>query len=88
MCGPAGAGKSTAAQRLERDRYVLHFLDLEASRRGLSAVPLPPRPMLQSPFASVGACSNCFATDRRHACALTGEVEPLVTRSSAGRFLG
>lgn len=42
MCGPAGSGKSTYAQRLERDGMVRLSIDMEAWRRGISAMPIAP----------------------------------------------
>jgi predicted kinase len=42
MCGPAGSGKSTYAQRFEREGMVRLSFDTEIWRRGLTAVPLPP----------------------------------------------
>ena len=42
MCGPAGAGKSTYAQRLESEGMVRLSFDVEMWRRGISTVPLPP----------------------------------------------
>src|SRR3954451_10673561 len=41
MCGPSGAGKTTYAQRLEREGMVRLSFDVEMWRRGISAVPLP-----------------------------------------------
>ncbi|MDQ2636394.1 MAG: ATP-binding protein [Actinomycetota bacterium] len=40
MCGPAGAGKSTYAKRLESGGMVRLSFDVEIWRRGLSTVPL------------------------------------------------
>ena len=42
MCGPAGAGKSTYAKRLEGEGMVRLSFDGEMWRRGISTV--PPRP--------------------------------------------
>ncbi len=42
MCGPAGAGKSTYAQRLESEGMVRLSFDVEMWSRGISTVPLPP----------------------------------------------
>jgi adenylate kinase family enzyme len=42
MCGPAGSGKSTYAQRLERSGMVRLSFDVEMWRRASSTVPLPP----------------------------------------------
>lgn len=41
MCGPAGSGKSTYAQRLETEGMVRLSFDVEIWRRGISTVPLP-----------------------------------------------
>jgi predicted kinase len=41
MCGPAGAGKSTYARRLESEGMVRLSFDVEMWRRGISTVPLP-----------------------------------------------
>lgn len=40
MCGPAGAGKSTIARRLERDGMVRLSFDEAAWQRGLRTMPL------------------------------------------------
>ena len=40
MCGPAGSGKSTYAQRLEAEGMVRLSFDLEMWRRGITTVPL------------------------------------------------
>jgi predicted kinase len=42
MCGPAGAGKSTYAQRLESEGMVRLCFDVEMWRRDISTVPPPP----------------------------------------------
>ena len=42
MCGPAGAGKSTYAQRLESAGMVRLSFDVELWRRGISTTPVPP----------------------------------------------
>ena len=42
MCGPAGAGKSTYARRLEADGWVRLSVDTEAWRRGAREQPLAP----------------------------------------------
>ena len=42
MCGPAGAGKSTYAQRMESAGLVRLSFDVELWRRGISTTPLPP----------------------------------------------
>jgi predicted kinase len=42
MCGPAGAGKSTYARRLESQGMVRLSFDVELWGRGISTVPLPP----------------------------------------------
>jgi predicted kinase len=42
MCGPAGAGKSTYAKRLEREGMVRLSFDVASWRRGITAMPLPP----------------------------------------------
>jgi len=42
MCGPAGAGKSTVARRLEADGFTRLSLDQEAWQRGIRIMPLPP----------------------------------------------
>ena len=42
MCGPSGAGKTTYAERLERDGMVRLSFDVEMWRRGIAEVPLPP----------------------------------------------
>lgn len=42
MCGPAGSGKSTHAQRFEGEGMVRLSFDVEMWRRGISTVPLPP----------------------------------------------
>jgi predicted kinase len=41
MCGPAGSGKSTYAQRFESEGMVRLSFDVEIWRRGISTVPLP-----------------------------------------------
>lgn len=41
MCGPAGAGKSTVARRLEAEGMVRLSFDQEAWSRGLRVMPLP-----------------------------------------------
>ncbi|MGX5694773.1 AAA family ATPase [Agromyces soli] len=41
MCGPAGAGKSTVARRLEEDGMVRLSFDQEAWDRGIRSMPLP-----------------------------------------------
>lgn len=41
MCGPAGAGKSTFARRLEADGMTRLSFDQEAWRRGIRTMPLP-----------------------------------------------
>lgn len=42
MCGPAGAGKSTVARRLEADGMRRLSFDQEAWQRGIRTMPLPP----------------------------------------------
>lgn len=42
MCGPAGSGKSTYAERLVEAGMVRLSFDAEMWRRGISTVPLPP----------------------------------------------
>jgi predicted kinase len=42
MCGPAGAGKSTYAKRLEREGMVRLSFDVASWRRGIATMPLPP----------------------------------------------
>ena len=42
MCGPAGAGKSTVARRLEAEGMTRLSIDQEAWRRGIRSMPLPP----------------------------------------------
>jgi predicted kinase len=42
MCGPAGAGKSTVARRLEDAGMVRLSFDQEAWNRGHRSMPLPP----------------------------------------------
>jgi predicted kinase len=42
MCGPAGAGKTTYARRLERQGMVRLSFDVELWRRGISRMPPPP----------------------------------------------
>ena len=42
MCGPAGAGKTTHARRLEGQGMVRLSFDVELWRRGISTVPPPP----------------------------------------------
>jgi predicted kinase len=42
MCGPAGAGKSTYAKRLECEGMVRLSFDVEIWRRGITVLPLPP----------------------------------------------
>lgn len=42
MCGPAGAGKSTVARRLEEDGMVRLSFDQEAWDRGIRSMPLSP----------------------------------------------
>jgi predicted kinase len=42
MCGPAGAGKSTYARRLESQGMVRLSFDVELWSRGISTVPLAP----------------------------------------------
>lgn len=42
MCGPAGSGKSTHAQRLESQGMVRLSFDVEMWRRDISTAPLPP----------------------------------------------
>ncbi|MRX42278.1 AAA family ATPase [Agromyces sp. Q22] len=41
MCGPAGAGKSTVARRLERQGMVRLSFDEVAWARGIRSMPLP-----------------------------------------------
>jgi predicted kinase len=41
MCGPAGAGKSSYAQRLERAGIVRLSFDVEARVRGITEHPIP-----------------------------------------------
>lgn len=41
MCGPAGSGKSTYAQRFEGEAMVRLSFDVEMWRRGIPTVPLP-----------------------------------------------
>lgn len=45
MCGPAGAGTSTVARRLEAEGMTRRSFDREAWRRGIRSMPL--RPELQ-----------------------------------------
>lgn len=47
MCGPAGAGKSTYARRLERDGMIRLSFDTELWRRGVVEVPPPQETNLQ-----------------------------------------
>lgn len=42
MCGPAGSGKSSYARNLEGEGYARLSFDVEATRRGISAMPLQP----------------------------------------------
>lgn len=42
MCGPAGAGKSTVARRLEEDGLVRLSIDQVAWSRGIRSMPLAP----------------------------------------------
>ncbi len=42
MCGPAGSGKSTVAQRYERRGMTRLSFDQEAWSRGITTMPLPP----------------------------------------------
>ena len=42
MCGPAGAGKTTYAKRLEDQGMERLSFDVEMWRRGIETVPLPP----------------------------------------------
>jgi predicted kinase len=41
MCGPAGSGKSTVAQRYERRGMTRLSFDQEAWSRGITTMPLP-----------------------------------------------
>ncbi|MCC2032663.1 AAA family ATPase [Microbacterium allomyrinae] len=41
MCGPAGAGKSTVARRLEAEGMTRLSFDQEAWRRGIQTMPIP-----------------------------------------------
>jgi predicted kinase len=42
MCGPAGSGKSTVAQRYEQQGMTRLSFDQEAWSRGITKMPLPP----------------------------------------------